>query len=830
MKPIFPLIAILACCVWSDAEPPTFSANDVAMFEKDVLPILKNSCFKCHGNEAKIKGGLRLTDRESVLKGGDTGAAVNLSKPAESLLLKAINYQGELQMPPTGKLSVHDIDTLTRWVNSGLPWSPSKTESTETKAHTKPKSDGKDYWAYQPIKRSEVPSVKNSTWVRTPIDAFILAKLEAKGLTPNPPADPVAFIRRITYDLTGLPPAPEEIDAFVQSTIRNPQSAIENLIDRLLASPHYGEKWGRHWLDLVRFAESNGYERDGPKPFAWRYRDYVIRSFNADKPFDRFIKEQLAGDELPDGGTEGIIATGYYRLGLWDDEPADPQQSLFDGYDDIVSTTGQVFLGMTVNCCRCHDHKIDPLPQRDYYRMVAFFRDIRPFSDTRDTKSRFNLTDITPPEQKKLYEAELAKRQARLDELKEQIKPIENQAILKMPPEDQLKVQDGKRDEIIRKVPDFLDPEEKRIYLSAKHELDDIRRKPTPHQEFALSVNNCNPRPPKTHVLVRGNPHSPAAEVTPGFPSVLGFDDPNIPAPSEKAKTSGRRTALAEWIASPKNPMTARVLVNRLWHFHFGRGIVASTNDFGQFGEKPTHPELLDWLADEFMRGGWTIKRMHKMMLMSRAYQMSSMGNEAGLKGDPANHLLWRFPMRRLLAEEVRDSVLAVSGLLNLQMYGPSVFPPLPKEVLQGQSMPGDGWQPSPADQSVRRSVYVCVKRSLQVPLLATHDQADTDSSCPVRYTTTVPTQALGMLNGQFMQDQARAMAERLIREFPDEMALRVRKAIRLTTGRQPNETEIVKDIEFINGLMVKHDLSMAEALRQYCLMILNANEFVYLD
>lgn len=805
----------------------TAAADDQISYDKEVAPLLKAHCLKCHGGEAKIKGGLRLTSRDEVLKGGDTGPAVSIDKPNDSLLLKAINYKDEPQMPPSGKLSDKEIEVLSRWVKAGAPMTAT---TTSTPAHAKPVADGKDYWAYQPIKRPEPPAVKNSAWVRNPIDAFILAKLETRSLSPNPPADPVAFIRRITYDLTGLPPTPDEVDAFVQSTNHNPQTAIENLVDRLLASPHYGERWGRHWLDVVRYAETNGYERDGPKPFVWRYRDYVIRSFNEDKPYDRFVKEQLAGDELSGAGNDGIIATGYYRLGLWDDEPVDPEQALFDGYDDIVATTGQVFLGMTLNCCRCHDHKIDPLPQTDYYRMVAFFRDIRPFSDTRDVRSKFNLTDISPPEQRKKYEAELSARQQRRDELRKEMKPLEDAAIAKMPPEDQLKVQDGKREEVLKKMPEFLEADQKEQYAKLRKELDELRKKPEPHRDLALSVNNCTARPASTHVLIRGNPHAAAAAVMPGFPKVLNAPDPTIAESAKDAKTSGRRTALADWITSPTNQMTARVMANRIWHWHFGRGIVASTNDFGKFGEKPTHPELLDWLATEFVRQGWSIKQMHKLILLSNTYRMSSRGNEAALKADPADHLFWRFPMRRLSAEEVRDSILSASGKLNLQAGGPSVFPPIPKEVLAGQSIPGDGWHTSPPDQANRRSVYVCVKRSLQLPILGTHDQADTDSSCPVRYTTTVPTQALGMLNGKFLQDSAAAMAERLRKDAGDDVAAQVRRAIRLTTGRVPSDDEVKKDSAFIAELKDKHKLSSQEALKQYCLMALNTNEFVYVD
>jgi hypothetical protein len=336
--------------------------------------------------------------------------------------------------------------------------------------------------------------------------------------------------------------------------------------------------------------------------------------------------------------------------------------------------------------------------------------------------------------------------------------------------------------------------------------------------------------PPETHLLIRGSPHVPGAKVEPGFPQVLGARDPQIPQPGADVKTSGRRGVLADWIAAKDNRLTARVMVNRLWQHHFGRGIVASTNDFGKFGTPPTHPELLDWLASEFMEGGWHVKRMHKLILMSSAYQMSSQANAAGLQADPANQLFWRFNMRRLTAEEVRDSILIVSGQFNPKMGGASIYPPIPREVLAGQSRPGEGWNTSPPDEAARRSVYVHIKRSLLVPILSHHDQADTDSSCPVRYTTTVPTQALGMLNGDFTNEQAAAFAERLREEAPDDLTAQVRRAIRLTTGRPPAEDEVQKDVAFIAELKKKTKLTDEQALKQYCLMQLNANEFVYLD
>jgi hypothetical protein len=731
------------------AEPAKqFSADEVAFFEKQVAPILEARCVKCHGGE-KVRGELRLTTRAHVLKGGNIGPAFSPAKPDASTLLRAINRIDGLEMPPKEKLSAREIETLTKWVKMGLPWAPGRVLAANDPAKGGVVTEeAKKYWCYQPVKPPDVPNVKNHDWVRNPIDAFLLAKLEAKGLTPAGPAERVALVRRACYDLTGLPPTPEQVDAFVNDLSPD---AWEKLIDRLLDSPQYGEKWGRHWLDVVRFAETNGYERDGPKPFAWRFRDYVIKSFNDDKPFDQFIREQLAGDEMPGYNPDAIIATGFYRLGLWDDEPADPLQARFDELDDYVTTTGQGFLGMSLNCARCHDHKRDPIPHADYYRLLSFFADVRRFDLNPDTRSAVALTDISPP-------------------------------------------------------------------------------RPSAGKELALSVNHCLVNPPDTFVMGRGNPHNPGAKVVPGFPTVLGFPDPTLARPAKGAKSSNRRTVLANWIASKDNPLTARVFVNRLWQHHFGRGIVPTPNDFGKLGEMPTHPELLDWLTDEFVRGGWHVKRMHRLIMTSAAYRMSATADDKARDIDPGNMLFGRFNMRRLTAEEVRDSILAASGRLNLKAGGPSVYPKIPREVLHGQSMPGNGWGNSPPDEAARRSVYVHVKRSLLVPILSVHDQADTDSSCPVRYTTTVPTQALGMLNGEFTNEQAVAFAERLQREAPNEPAAQVRRAIRLTTGRRTSDAEVIKDLVFLRDMQTKHHLTGAAALAQYCLLALNTNEFIYLD
>ena len=817
------------------AADPAFTADQVAFYDKQVLPLLTEHCIRCHGKDPeKLRGGLALTSRAALLKGGDTGPAVVAGKPDESLLVQAVRYthaEEAYHMPPAGKLPDAAVAAIGKWVAMGVPF-PAGAAGGDAAMHAeKPKGADKNYWAFKPVVRPAVPAVKNAGWPRTPVDAFVLAKQEAAGLTPVGPAEPLALVRRMTYDLTGLPPSPAEVEAFAAAAAKDRESAVNELIERLLASPAYGEKWGRHWLDVVRFAETNGYERDGPKPFAWRYRDYVIKSFNADKPYDRFLREQLAGDEMPRPADDAapIVATGFYRLGLWDDEPADPELARYDGLDDLVTTVGQGLLGMSLNCARCHDHKGDFFPQEDYYKLVAFFRDIPPNSDDRNPMSGNNVTDISPRSRRAEYEEEFAHRTAQLDALVKKMAPIEDAAIKKMPPADQLAVQDGKRAVVVRKVPRFLGGDEKNAYLKLKAELQELTKQPLPERELALSVNNALAKPPQTHVLVRGNPGSKGKPVAPGFPEVFGLPDPT---PKSANGKSGRRTALADWVASPDNPLTARVMVNRVWQHHFGKGIVPTPNDFGKFGEKPTHPELLDFLASEFVRTGWSVKALHRLLLKSSVYQLSSAADAADLAKDPANTLRWRFDVRRLASEEVRDTMLSVAGELDRTMFGPSVYPKIPDAVLAGQSVPGKGWFydiNNPAAGN-RRSVYVHVKRSLQVPVLATHDQADPDSTCPVRYTTTVPTQALGMLNGEFANEQAAALAARLAADAPGDLAKQVARGLELTTGRPPQPAEVKADVAFVTAMKAKHGLSDATALTRYTLLLLNTNAFAYLD
>jgi mono/diheme cytochrome c family protein len=807
---------------------PSFApaADDKVFYEKEVQPLLQAHCLNCHGGTAKIKGGLRLTNRADVVNGGDTGPVVDLQKPDDSLLLKAINYaHDDLKMPPKGKLSPAQIETLTKWVKAGVPFAAIQAA---TRRGPPPVDDeARKFWAFRPVDRPPVPELRTpNSRQSNPIDAFVLAKLDTKGLKPAPPADKATLLRRVYYAVIGLPPSPAEVDAFLAD---NSPDAYEQIVDRLLASRHYGEHWGRHWLDLVRWAETNSFERDGAKPHAWRYRDYVIKSFNDDKPYDRFIKEQLAGDEMHPSTPETMIATGYYRLGLWDDEPADPDLAYFDGLDDILSTTGQAFLGLTVGCARCHDHKIDPFPQSDYYRMLAFFRGIRHYGvRSAETVAEASVAPIgAKPE---MAEA-VTEYQKKLTELQKGIGLIEYSVYSKL--------MGGERDDfqhemnklpVMRKhVGDAITQELLDQYIRLRLQRRQLRRNAPPALDEALVVKEGGPTPAETHVLLRGNPHSPATKVEPGFPSVLTTAQARPSAPHKDS--SGRRTVLADWIADPVNPLTARVMVNRIWQYDFGRGIVRSTSNFGYQGSPPTHPELLDWLAREFVDHSWSLKHIHRLILTSATFRMSGRFDPAAAAQDPENDLLWRIDPRRLTAEEIRDSVLAVGGNLNLKKAdGPSVYPEIPREVLSGQSRPGDGWGKSSPEEAAARSVFVFVKRSLAVPTLSVFDAPDPDAPCPVRFTTTQPTQALGMLNSAFINDQAKLFADSVVKEAGDDPAAVVRLVLRRVTQRMPTPAEVDRGVRFIAEMREHEKLSALEALRRFCLLSLNLNELVFVD
>lgn len=641
------------------------------------------------------------------------------------------------------------------------------------------------HWSFQPVKKPAIPGVRNGAWVRNPIDAFILEKLEEKVWQPSPAAPPRVLLRRLHLDLTGLPPTLAEQSAF----LKNPTpEALDEAAKDLLARPSHGERWARHWLDVVRYAESAGYERDAAKPNVWRYRDYVIQAFNDDKPFDRFILEQLAGDELPEVTAETLVATGFHRLGPWDDEPADPKEDRFDQLDDMINTTSLAFLGLSLGCARCHDHKFEPLTMHDYYRMAAIFN---PLQRPAAGRTELDLPIGTP--------AQLASLRQRDEKIG---------ALLQNAPKD-----GPKKAEIEQKI------------KALQQATPDLPRGYFMHEPSFV--------PPPTHLLIRGKAARPGPEVQPGLPTVLVDKQPNFPPLGQH--TSKRRLTLARWIASKDNPLTARVIVNRVWHYHFGEGLVRSPNDFGVMGQPPTHPELLDWLAAKFVEDGWSIKKLHQLIVTSNTYRMSKKSIPDYAAKDPENELLWRFPYKRLEIEAIRDSVLAVSGQLNSKMYGPSMFPPIPKDVLAANSDLDKIWHASDEREASRRTIYAFTKRALMVPMLEVLDFCDTTRSADKRLTTTVAPQALNLFNGDFINGQARHFAERLMKEVGLDPTRQMDRAYHLALGRPPTETELAALVRFMDRQAVQakgatEPEARRLALTQACRVIFNLNEFVYGD
>ncbi|MDB5313108.1 MAG: hypothetical protein JWO38_7310 [Gemmataceae bacterium] len=719
-------------------------------FERKVRPVLVEHCQKCHGPE-KQKGGLRVDSRKALLTGGDLGPAVVPGDVEKSLLVKAVCWADEaLRMPPAKKLADAVIADLKTWVKAGAPWPGPAAGGTATQPKgPRPITDeDRKHWAFQPVKRPALPAIADTSWAASPIDNLVAAKLQAKSLRPNPPAAPRELIRRAYFDLIGLPPTPEEVAAFEADPS---PTAFAAVVDRLLARPQFGERWGRHWLDVVRFAQTNGYEYDQEKPLAWKYRDYVIKSFNADKPYDRFVLEQLAGDELPDATDDTLIATGFYRLGVWDSEPDDGRAAEFENLDDVLVTTGASFLGLTVGCARCHDHKLDPIPHEDYYQLLAFIRNVRTYNGSRQEPEAGGFVPL----------GDRAAIDKKLSTIAAGVKPLREQLA---------KAKDG--------------AERRRL----ETEIDRIINDGVAGLEWALAVRDGAPK--QTQVLLRGNPGTPGAEVQPGFPRVLGAPPPVITPPAH-GRSSGRRLALAKWIASPTHPLTARVMANRIWQHLFGRGIVKTTADFGKGGTPPTHPELLDFLAADFTGHGWSVKHLIRTVMLSRAYQMSSRAdNSQAAAADPGNDLFWRQNLRRLEAEAIRDSVLAVSGTLNPQPGGRGFYPRLAGEVLAGGSRPGDGWGISAGDELNRRSVYAYLKRSVIPPMFDGFDYANVNAPLTERQVTTVAPQALLLLNDAFLRDQADAFAGRVRREAGSNPAKQVDRAYQLALGRVPTARE----------------------------------------
>lgn len=799
------------------ANEPT--SKEAEFFTSKIEPILKKNCFSCHSHEAKrSRGGLMLDTRTALLEGGDTGPALVPGDTAKSLLVRAISYtDDELQMPPKAKMPEADIALLTEWVKMGAPWPGPKTGDKVRRPGGFTDEDRK-WWAIQPLKKAVPPDVKDARWTTNPIDRFVFSRLEAEGIKPSPQAERRVLIRRLSYDLTGLPPAPEEVDRFV--TDKSP-NAVEQLVDRLLNSPRFGEHWARHWLDLVRYAESDGFRLDEYRPHSWRYRDYVIRAFNEDKPYNRFVMEQIAGDELDATNPDVLVATAYLRHGIYEYNQRDVRTQWQDILDDVTNVTGEVFLGLGVGCARCHDHKYDPILQKDYYRLQAFFTPLMHREDT----------PLATPEQLKAYQEKLAvweaktvKIRAELDALLAPIrKRVEKDAIDKFPKDIQAMLRKAEADRL---------PLEKQLaavaYRQVQYEFDHIDKhvkdakakerykeltaqlavfdkdRPAP-LPVGLTVTDVGPVAPATYIPRK----SVGKPIEPGPLSIL--NEQSLKVPEAKGST-GRRLALAKWIASPEHPLTSRVLVNRLWQQLFGRGLVPTPSDFGRLGDPPSHPELLDYLANRFVEDGWSMKKTIRLIVMSQAYQQSSLvPNANATKKDPENRLIWRGTTRRLTAEQIRDSILSATGQLDLKSGGPSV----------------DGKEP-------RRTIYTKVRRNTRDPLLDVFDAPEGFTSTGTRNVTTTPVQALLMLNSPFMVEQGKKFADRVRREKSKNDDERIGHAFRLAFGRDALPREIAATQGFLTQqtLRVGGDSAAARegAFLDFCQALLHANEFVYID
>jgi hypothetical protein len=710
------------------------------------------------------------------------------------------------------------------------------------------------YWAYQKVVKFPPPAVANRAWVRNEIDAFILAKLQASKIDPNPATDKVNLIRRVTLDLTGLPPTPEEVQDFLQDSSFK---AYERVVDRLLASPHYGERWARHWLDLARYADSEGFKADETRPNIWRYRDYVIDSFNQDKPYDRFVKEQIAGDELYPDDPAAIVATGFNRH--WPDESNmnNPIQRRHEILNDVTDTVGSVFLGLTYGCARCHDHKFDAILQKDYFRLQAFFA---------NTRNEDNFRLVTG-EKRRAYEEKRAAWESQTAEIRKAMDnllatsraakaanvmpvfPPEVQAVFKMPPEKWTPFQRqmyyrgrdffyGTEAEQIK----ALKGDDKKNYEELEKQLAKFDHLKPADPPIAQTMIDAGRAVPPTHLLARGAWESPEEEVEPGFLTILDPTTASI-VPPDGVDSSGRRSALANWIADSRNPLTARVMVNRIWHYHFGRGIVGTPSDFGVMGDRPTHKELLDYLTASFVESGWSVKKMHRLIVLSNTYQQSSAWRETAAQVDPTNKLMWRFERRRLEGEAIRDAMLSVSSQLNTKMGGPGVFPPIPSGMIRTGSRYIDWNEEKDTAEANRRSVYIFVKRNLRYPMFDSFDLPDTHESCARRYSTVTPTQSLALMNSELVLQWAESLASQVMNDSGLSVDTLIDRAYRLVHTRQPKPEERAAIAEFFKSQTANRkeqaapawappgtEPAKALALVDLCHTLLNSNEFLHIN
>jgi Protein of unknown function (DUF1549)/Protein of unknown function (DUF1553)/Planctomycete cytochrome C len=913
------LIAFLICAS-SPGQTP-----GVAYFETKIRPLFASKCQGCHGAAARMAG-LDLSSAAGFQKGADSGPLVSVSDPNESRLMRAIGYEGAIKMPPSGKLREDEIAALREWVRMGSPW------PAETRKPLSDLNEQRKFWSFQPVHKVAPPEVRNKAWVRSPIDAFILAKLEEKHLQPAPAADKLTLLRRATYDLTGLPPTEIEIRNFLED---NSPEAFARVVDRLIKSPRYGERWGRHWMDVARYADSTGADEDHRYPYAWRYRDYVIEAFNRDEPYDQFVREQIAGDLLPaengaDVNVRGIVATGFLALGPKLIAEQDKKKMLYDMVDEEIDVASRAFLGLTIACARCHDHKFDPISTNDYYGLAAILVSSKQLAKIEGTVSELYFAPLVSKDVAGRYEAHqirIKDKQKEIDDLLAEEGARYRDALAPRLADYMLTArrvyQDGagaaeaaterKLDaSIVEKWVAYLKPtNERRAHLElwyqaeaasgeaaageyqkrfiatatlrreamAKWKQESLAAKaagkeappapkfpagvdrfftevafgkgpfalPEKDRDKVISENGRTrlaplegdlknlktsgpPEPPLAcalsegtvidqKVFIRGNPENQGEAAPKRFPLILASI-----RQAPIAKGSGRRE-LADWLAGVTNPLPARVMANRIWEWHFGEGIVRTPSNFGKMGERPTHPELLDYLAARFVEGGWSVKSMHRMLMLSSAYQMSSAPSPEALSGDADDSLLSRFPQRRLEVEEIRDSLLALDGSLDLTMGGA-----LQSGHGTDKEFSDERMSLNP-DQSKRRTVYLPLRRSNLPSVLTLFDFGDATSPGEGRSQTNVAPQALYMMNSEFVARQAGSLAKELLSDVALDDAGRIRQAYYRAQSRPPQEEEVRSALEYIRHFPGKHNTpeqGRMLAWTSFCRTLVASNDFLY--
>lgn len=918
--------------------------DEVEFFEERVRPVLVERCSTCHGEQLQTAG-LDLTTAEGFLRGGEAGPVFREDDPESSRLLAAVRYEGQVKMPPTGKLPEEEIDALTRWVKRGAPWPDADVKAVTPDHGSGPQWTERQtsHWAFQPVQPHEPPTTRNADWAQSPIDRFILARLEEQGLSPSPRADKLTLLRRAKYDLHGLAPSQAEIHEFLAD--RGP-GAFRRLVDRLLESPRYGEKWGRHWLDVARYADSTGLDDDIKIPYTWRYRDYVINAFNQDTPFDQFIAEQLAGDLLPPEGSDevnrrGVIATGFLSVGTKPLVQQDKIKMKYDVIDEQIDTTAKVFMGLTMGCARCHDHKFDPISAKDYYSMASIFASVKNFEslDPAMTVSKVHLEPLVPDATYRRFKD----HQERVGNARLRIKSIVDLEMYRYVIErrspklarymvaafevyndgadaEVVAAREGLDCEILRLWADYLEPGgELRLHLRQwqdaaeatrasvageyqqrfrsrgldwieklarwrkeveawdgtgefpkqpdlapgsdrffsevtlpaasmdegatgadgpfsvpKQSLDGILRAASRElvaglrEEIEQLKESTPDEPPmayavrqgesvEQHVFVRGNHNNPGLPVRKEFPVILaGEEQPPI------ASGSGR-LELAQWLAGPDHPLTSRVIVNRLWQWHFGQGLVRTPNNFGLMGESPTHPELLDYLARRFVRDGWSMKAAHRLIMQSSTYQMQSHISDEAWRKDSANRLWSRFNRRRLTVEEMRDSLLAIDGSLDLTMGGALT------ESLNSYGFDEAYMHP---DETRRRTVYLPIYRNRMPTMLTLFDFADPSASIAARPKTSVAPQGLYFMNSDFVQQRARALAAHLLQLDETGNSARIRRAFWITLTREPDTREVDEMLDYIAEYPVRENAtdSRLDRWQSFCRLLLASNEFNYVN